>query len=247
MTQALPPCIWQFPPQTRFDKVIPKTKFYQQATVNSAVQARFVEELEQIIWACKLAPDTVNLPATEAVTEIQVFTLKLKGETLSEEVVAAIDKAIPFPIIFELQRTLGEDRQQLRYLAAYKRNSAADAASWVRSEYLDSGWMPATAPRSALPAAINMERLYQALLASLLAIPARAGESIDEAIARLGRLRKLDKQIAALRKKIGTEKQFKRKVELHRELKALQHAQSTLSQTEGPTAPEGRNNSDSCC
>lgn len=236
MTQALSSCSWQFPPQTRFDKVIPKTKFYQQAAVNSALLARFVEELEQIIWACKLAPDTVNLPATETVTEIQVFTLKLKGEALSEEVVAVIDKAIPFPIIFELQRTLGEDRQQLRYLAAYKRKSTADAASWVRSEYLDSGWMPATAPRSALPAAINMELLYQALLASLLPIPARTGESMDEAIARLGRLRKLDKQIAALRKKIGTEKQFKRKVELHRELKALQHEQNTLSQTEGAGA-----------
>jgi hypothetical protein len=236
MTQALSSCSWQFPPQTRFDKVIPKTKFYQQATVNSAVQARFVGELEQIIWACKLAPDTVNLPATEAVTEIQVFTLKLKGETLSEEVVAAIDKAIPFPIIFELQLTLGEDRQQLRYLAAYKRKSAADANRWVCSEYLDSGWMPASAPRSALPAAINMERLYQALLAGLLPIPARADESMDEAIARLGRLRKLDKQIAMLRKKLGTEKQFKRKVELHRELKALQQEQSTLSQTEGAGA-----------
>ncbi|WP_181256305.1 DUF4391 domain-containing protein [Zobellella taiwanensis] len=135
-----------------------------------------------------------------------------------------------------MQRTLGEDRQQLRYLAAYKRKSAADAASWVRSEYLDSGWIPATAPRSALPAAINIERLYQALLVSLLPIPAIAGESMDEAIVRLGRLRKLDKQMAALRKKIGTEKQFKRKVELHRELKALQHEQSTLSQTEGAGA-----------
>ncbi|WP_375056159.1 DUF4391 domain-containing protein [Zobellella sp. DQSA1] len=241
MTQALSSCGWLFPPQTRFDKVIPKSKFYQQAAIGGALQVRFVEELEQIIWACKLAPDTVNLPATEAVTEIQVFTLKLKGETLSEEVVAAIDKAIPFPIIFALQRTLGEDRQQLRYLAAYKRKSAADAASWVRSEYLDSGWIPATAPRSALPAAINMERLYQALLASLLPITTWAGESMDEAMARLGRLRKLNKQIAALRKKIGTEKQFKRKVELHRELKALQQEQSTLSQTERPAAPSGQN------
>ena len=33
----------------------------------------FVAQVEQIVWQYKLAPETINLPATPGVPEIQVF------------------------------------------------------------------------------------------------------------------------------------------------------------------------------
>ena len=57
----------------------------------------------KIIWSYKLSPETLNLPAKGGVDEIQIFTLILKNENLKNDVLAAIDKAIPSPIIFILR------------------------------------------------------------------------------------------------------------------------------------------------
>ena len=72
--------LYQYPPQTALKRVIPKTRIYDGAAASTALRDRFVREVDQITWAHKLAPETLNLPATPAVPEIQVFRVTLKGE-----------------------------------------------------------------------------------------------------------------------------------------------------------------------
>ena len=74
--------------------------------------------MEKITWSYKLAPETINLPATKSVTEIQVFQIKLKEVKVSDEVLRAVDLAIPFPIIFELL-----SYELIQVAAAHKRPS----------------------------------------------------------------------------------------------------------------------------
>ena len=214
---------WQFPAQAVFGSIIPKEKIYQQVFAGKALKDKFIEEVEQIRWAYKLATSTINLPGSDDVPELEVITITLKGETLADDVLAAIDKAIPLPLLFELKRQWG-DGEQIRYAAAFKRRSEADASKWVCSEYLFSEWLDSDSVEAVpLPMVINLPELYQRMLETLLPIPPREAESIEQTLARLAEINSQQRKLAQLKKKVAAEKQFNRKVQLNRDLKALQH------------------------
>ena len=94
--------MFTFPPQASFNRPVPKSRIYDHAKPSKAIRARFVREVEEIIWSYKLAPETINLPSGADVREIQVFTVTLKTPELSEEVLRTIDEAIPSPLFFRL-------------------------------------------------------------------------------------------------------------------------------------------------
>jgi len=123
-----------------------------------------VREVDQIVWSHKLAPETVNLAATKQVAEIQVFRITARAATLDRDVLRAIDKAIPFPLIFEVAHG-----GRVRLVATYKRPNEAASARWVVGDYFQGDWLPEDAPRAALPVALNMGALYERLLEPLVA------------------------------------------------------------------------------
>ena len=65
---------YAFPKAAAFGKVLAKSKIYEHAAPGSKVKGLFVKEVEKIIWAYKLSPATINLPAGSGVQEIQIFT-----------------------------------------------------------------------------------------------------------------------------------------------------------------------------
>ena len=75
--------LYRWPEAARFGRVVPKSKFYEQGTVPAAVREKFVSEVQRITWAYKLAENTINLPGTSAVPEIQVFQIDAKGRDVS--------------------------------------------------------------------------------------------------------------------------------------------------------------------
>src|SRR3546814_3288130 len=52
-------------------------------------------QVEQIVWAFKLAPETLHLPERPGVPEVQVFSIQLKVPELHRDVLRSIDGAIP--------------------------------------------------------------------------------------------------------------------------------------------------------
>ena len=218
---------WQFPAQAEFGSIIPKEKVYQQVSAGKALKDKFIEEVEQIRWAYKLATSTINLPGSDDVPELEIITITLKGETLADDVLVAIDKAIPLPLLFELKRQWG-DGEQIRYAAAFKRRSEANASKWVCSTYLLSEWMDSKTATVPLPLAITLAELYQQMLAALLPITPRATETIEQTLARLAEINNQQKKLAQLKKKVSAEKQFNRKVALHQQAKALQQQLNQL-------------------
>ena len=188
------------------------------------MKSLFVEQVDQILWAYKLSANTLNIPQTSEVSEIQVFSVKLKGDSIDDSVLKAIDLAIPFPILFEVWEARGE---QGHYVAGYKRKAENDQSKWFCSRYLrsetfySSDSLAVTSEVLGLPTAIDMAELYQKLLTRLLPIPQRAAESIEEVIERLMEIQALEKQISQYKKKVHAEKQFNRKVELNKQLKNL--------------------------
>lgn len=216
--------LYRWPSSAKFGRVVPKTKFYEQANVSAALREKFVEEVQRVTWAYKLADETIRLRGTEAVPEIQVFVVDAKNEGVTEDVLAAIDRAIPFPIIFEIARG-SEDSAQVRMVAAHKQlgRGIPKIASYFTSQWESADW-----PRSPLPPAVDLTGLYSALLAPLLPTPARPGESMSEVNARMEAVRKLEREIAALKRKLRTEPQLNRKMELRREMKDRQASLASL-------------------
>ena len=56
--------LFDYPASAAFDKVLPKTKIYAHAKPARRLQQRFTDEVAQIVWKYKLAPETIRLVTT---------------------------------------------------------------------------------------------------------------------------------------------------------------------------------------
>ena len=65
--------LFSYPKSAELKRVVPKSRIYAHAGSTVALKDRFVREVDQITWAYKLAPETINLPVTKSVTEVQIF------------------------------------------------------------------------------------------------------------------------------------------------------------------------------
>jgi hypothetical protein len=209
-----------YPSQAAFGRVLPKNKIYEHSGANTRLKDLFVEQVEQIVWQYKLAPETINLPARPGVPEIQIFSIQLKSTELHEDVLRCIDGAVQFPILFELNRGQG-DQAQTQVVATYKRPGEADASRCVLSSYFSSDWLPAAGARTAMPLTLDMAQLYSALLQGLMPLPARSQESLADWVARVELAAVKRREVEKTQAKLAKEKQFNRKVEINAHLRNL--------------------------
>lgn len=207
--------LYKWPVAAKFGSRVPKEKFYEHGTVSAAVREKFVSEVQRITWAYKLAEATINLPGTMAVPEIQIFQIDTKAGDVAEPVLSAIDKAIHYPIIFEITRVT-EGTPHVRMVAAHKQLGMGLPKI---SGYYSTGWLSADADRRALPTAVTLPSLYAAILDPLTPIVVRPGEEASAVARRLAMVQKLEREITALERKLRTEPQLNRKIELRRTLK----------------------------
>ena len=217
-----------FPRHTEVGRVLPKNKVYEHSGANTRLKNLFVEQVEQIVWRCKLAPETINLHARPGVQEIQVFAIRLKTPKLHHDVLRCIDGAVQFPIIFELTHG-SDDDARAQVVAAYKRPSQADAGRWVQSDYFSTDWVPAYAQRVAMPLALDLAGLYEQMLHRLLPLPARAQESLADLVNRVEQVAVKRREVEKAETRLYREKQFNRKVEINATLRQLRTEHEQLS------------------
>lgn len=217
VSPAQHPALINYPKQATFGRVLPKNKIYEHSGANTRLKDLFVEQVEQIVWQYKLAPETINLPAKPGVPEVQVFRVVLKTGELSVDVLKCIDGAVQFPIVFEL-----EHEGKIKVIAAHKRPSQADATKWVVSDYFATAWIPANSQRADMPVVLDLAGLYEALLQRLIPLAPRDQESFTALVERLAGVRAKQREIEKVRAKLAKEKQFNRKVEINSELRRLE-------------------------
>lgn len=205
-----------YPKQAAFGRTLPKNKIYEHSGANTRLKDLFVEQVEQIVWQYKLAPETINLPAKPGVPELQIFTIQLKTEDLNRDVLRCIDGAVQFPIIFELSFD-----GQTQVVAAYKRTNESDASRWVLSDYFATGWLPSDVGRTAMPMALDLGGLYEQVLQRLIPLPARQQESLADLVARVEQVAAKQREVEKAASKLAKEKQFNRKVEINADLRKL--------------------------
>ena len=214
-----------FPVSTEFNKRIPKQKFYDNLDVSATLRRVFVDQIRIVYWRNKLAASTLNIAAGEAVTEIEVFEVRLNEPKLDEAVLKQIDKEIPYHILFILTC----DGKAQAWIG-YKEAAASGSNAFKVSQYYHTDWMP----ESELQFQINgldMDAVYENLVRQIAgdALGSESGESLQASVERDEKRRQLEKQIAALEAKMRKEKQLNRRIEINTELKRLRKEQELLS------------------
>lgn len=242
--------LYDWPRAAAFGRVIPKNKIYEHSGANTALKELFVRDVDRIIWSHKLSPETLRLEPSKKVPEIQVFRIIVRTATLDHHVLRAIDKAIPFPLIFELVHA-----SRVKMTAAYKRPSEADSARWVVGDYFEGDWQPEETFRSPLPVALNMGTLYEQLLEPLVeaqtarlvpstgeasqAPPSAAAPestvSLEARIAQAEAIRMQAREVDRIKVRLAREKQFNKRVAINAELRTAKQELERLK-TGNPAA-----------
>lgn len=199
--------LYDWPAAAAVGSVVPKSKFYETAKLRPATRERFVQDVQRITWAYKLAESTIHLPGTDEVPEIQVFEIVAKGEDVPDDVLTAIARAVRSPIIFEIVR--GRDERRT-------------AVCFGSPGCFSAGWVGDADVRVSLPTSIDLGGLYLALVGRILPVSPRVGERLPALVERLRQVRRLQREITALERRLRAEPQLNRKVELRRALRAEQ-------------------------
>ncbi|WP_301861026.1 DUF4391 domain-containing protein [uncultured Megasphaera sp.] len=207
------------PASTEFGRRIPKQKFYDHMDCTPALKRLFVEQIHLIYWRNKLAETTLNLAAGKTVTEIEVLEVRLHGPQLDETVLRQIDKGIPYHILFILTY---EGKAQA--WIGYKERTASGHCAYKVGQYYHTAWMPEEKLQFQIEG-LNLDAVYESLVRQIAGevLQADSGERLKDTIARDEQRRQLEKQIAALERKMHKEKQLNRRMEIHEQVKRLEN------------------------
>jgi len=222
--------LYTYPKQAHFGKMIAKSKIYEYTNITTILKDKFVAQIDKITWQYKLAPETINLTATPSVPEIQIFDIRLKGNDVDEVLLRVIDKAIPFPIIYQIHRG-----DEVKIKAAYKRPSDADKSKWVIEAYVESDWMPEDTQKTVLPISLDLSKLYEQILKALIpkALPVMETQgSMKEQMELIELIKAKERAYEKLKVKRDKEKQFNKKVKHNEELRTLKNEIDKLKQND---------------
>jgi len=191
------------PCTTEVNRRVAKEKLYANATLTGQTRDMIKDQIESLVWRNKLADTTVGAAAGEIVQEIQVFEIVLRRPRLDKRVLAAIASAIPYKILFVL--TFGDEAQ-----------------AWmeVSGIFYNSKWMPQSDLTLKFEG-LNLDAIYENLARQIAGGRLRTNADLAEAANRDKKRQRLEREIAALEKKILREKQFNKQVELNSEIKRL--------------------------
>ena len=206
-----------FPTSTEFGKRIPKQKFYENIDITPTLKRVFVEQIHLIYWRNKLAASTLNLAEGEAVTEVEVFEVRLNTPQLNEVVLRQIDKEIPYHILFILTC----DGKAQAWIG-YKEAAASGSNAFKVNRYYHTDWMPENELHFRVDG-LSMDAVYENLVRQIAGdtLQADTGENLKAFIERDEKRRQLEKHIDALENKMWKEKQLNRRLEINAELKKL--------------------------
>lgn len=201
------------PPSTEVNKFVAKQKFFDRADLSPAVKQAFTNDIEKIVWANKIAPKTMNISADGNIEELEVFHIKLKTDRFNEKVLEAIDKAIPYYILFVL-----EYNGKFQLWLGYKEKSA-NKINIIR--YFNSEWQREP---SIVLQGNTLNGIYEGFLRQLSdnLIDTASGRDIKAVVDKTVEIQWLEKQIEKLTKKMLAEKQFNRQCELRARIKEIE-------------------------
>lgn len=208
------------PASTEFNRVIRKQTLYNNIKPSPALKRLFIDQVHTIYWRNKIAVTTANLQPGKEVEEVEVFEIQLKQAGLDETILKALDKSIPYHVLYILSY---EGREQA--WIGYKETGAAGTPK--TSRYFHTDWMPAgTLPLSL--EGLTLDDVYGNFIHQIAGDTLAKAETLRDSIQRTEQERKLKRKIELLEAKIRRERQFNVQVKLNEQLRELKKAMEEL-------------------
>ena len=191
------------PRTTQVNRRVAKEKLYQNAALAPQTREMIKDQIDSVFWRNKLADSTMAISAGETVAEIQIFEIQLRQRELDKRVLPAIAKAIPYKILFIL--VFGDEAQL-----------------WIEAAgmFYNTDWQPLGGFALKFEG-LNLDAVYENLARQISGGRLGTDGDIEEAVDCDKKRQKLERDIAALGKRLLREKQFNKQVELNGELKRL--------------------------
>lgn len=193
----------ELPKKSEVNKFIPKSKFFTKTTVNTKTKQLFADSVQRIIWRYKLSKETINILGTKEVEEIQIFEIELKEKDIPKNILSIIDKTIPYPIL---------------YTFTYKNFSCfgITVRDTDNPKYYFSDW------NEKVPFDFNgnnLEQVYHKMVRVFIKSKNKNNTDFKTLVGLDIKREKIEKEVLILEKKLKNEKQFKRQIEINKELK----------------------------
>lgn len=190
------------PKTTEMSKQLPKKAIYTKFQMNTAAKAKIDADISRITIVNEIAPNKVNIPAGEDVKSFFVLLVSLKKKEYDKKTIATLSKLIPQNILFVLEYE-NESR-----LAIY------------HTKVMQTEWKPTENQQIELQG-LNLDTVWENIVKSLECGVWNEELSLDENLALHEQQEKLQKQITKLEKQARTERQPKKKFELHQKITKL--------------------------
>lgn len=187
------------PQECYVNKFIPKKIFYEKVGVSSGVKEEFVNLVERITWLYKLSYDTIGIPKTDSVEEIQIFQIDVKDKKIPLSVIKTITKGVQYKILFLIKYN-----EDYRYLIKLDDIYTSD---W--NEEIDFQLN-----------GIDLENVWNNMVKGIIK-ETDNDLSIGEILESKNKIDELKNKINKLKSQADREKQFNRQIELDHEIKRL--------------------------
>ena len=192
--------MFQLPLATAINKPLYKKAVFEKFNLKAIERDRFDADISRMALVARVS--TATVPALTKGKEIEgfyVLQVALKRKDYDSKNILMLQKLIPQKLVFALQF-----EEQTQFCIFH-------------TQLQQSAWMPTA--EAAIPLqGLSLDDAWNSIVATIGGLDAQAEESIEEQIIHREQREKLLRQIESLEKQCRTEKQTRKKYELHQQI-----------------------------
>ncbi len=192
--------MYGLPANTIINQPLYKKAVFEKFNLKTAERERFDADISKMALVARISPATV--PALAKGQEIKgfyVLQVTLKHQDYDVKNILLLQKLIPQQIVYALQF---EEQTQLCVF-----HTCLQQSDWCNTEFAE---IPLTG--------LSLDEVWENIVAVIGGLDAQSEESIEEQIVNREQREKLLHQIETLEKRARTEKQTRKKYELHQQI-----------------------------
>ena len=196
--------MFQLPPATAINKPLYKKAVFEKFNLKAAERDCFDADISRMALVARVSSATV--PALTKGKEIEgfyVLQVALKRKDYDTKNILMLQKLIPQKLIYAMQY-----EEQTQFCIFHTRLQ-------------QSAWMPTDEAAITLQG-LSLDDVWNNIVATIGGLDAQAEESIEEQIIYREQRKKLLRQIESLEKQCRSEKQTRKKYELHQKIQKLE-------------------------
>ncbi len=192
--------MFQLPPATAINKPLYKKAVFEKFNLKAVERDRFDADISRMVLVARVSSATVPaLTKGKDVEGFYVLQVALKRKDYNTKNILMLQKLIPQKLIFALQF-----ENQTQFCIFHTRLQ-------------QSAWMPTDEATITLQG-LSLDDVRNNIVATIGGLDAQAEETIEEQIIHREQREKLLRQIESLEKQCRSEKQTRKKYELHQQI-----------------------------